>query len=104
MFTNILDQKDRSLASLTVGEYISLQQQRNQLSETTKNEAYKNEEKRYVYGYNGIAELFGCSKSTAARIKLSGILDAAITQVGRKIIVDVELAFELARKKKGGRN
>lgn len=88
---------------MTGEEFLLLQEQANSECKvsiaTTHTEA-----KKYVYGYSGIAELFGCSKSTAARIKLSGILDAAITQVGRKIIIDAELAIELARKKKGGRN
>ena len=53
--------------------------------------------RRYVYGISGIAELFGCSIPTANRIKKSGILDEAITQVGRKIVVDAEKALELAK-------
>ena len=53
--------------------------------------------KRYVQGYQGIATLFGCSKSTAQRIKKSGIIDEAITQVNRKILVDADLALQLVR-------
>ena len=60
-------------------------------------------EKKYVYGILGIAKLFGCSLPTANRIKKSGKIDKAITQIGRKIIVDAELALELAGKKTGGR-
>ena len=56
-----------------------------------------------VYGILGIAKLFGCSLPTANRIKKSGKIDKAITQIGRKIIVDAELALELAGKKTGGR-
>ena len=59
--------------------------------------------KRYEYGIRGIAKIFGCSIPTANRIKKSGKIDKAITQIGRKIIVDVELALELAGKKTGGR-
>ena len=59
--------------------------------------------KKYVYGIRGIAELFGCSLPTANRIKRSGKIDKAITQIGRKIIVDAELALELAGRKTGGR-
>jgi len=59
--------------------------------------------KKYVYGIRGIAELFGCSLATANRIKRSGKIDKAITQIGRKIIVDAELALELAGRKTGGR-
>ena len=60
-------------------------------------------ERKYVYGILGIAKLFGCSLPTANRIKKSGKIDKAITQIGRKIIVDAELALELAGKKTGGR-
>jgi len=56
--------------------------------------------KRYVYGVQGIAETFGCSIPTANRIKASGVIDDAITQVGRKIIVDPELALKLAKEAK----
>ena len=59
--------------------------------------------RKYVYGIPGIARLFGCSLPTANRIKKSGKIDKAITQIGRKIIVDAELALELAGKKTGGR-
>ncbi len=59
--------------------------------------------KKYVYGIVGIARLFGCSMPTANRIKQSGKIDKAITQIGRKIIVDAELALELAGRKTGGR-
>ena len=59
--------------------------------------------KKYVYGIKGIAELFGCSIPTASRIKQSGKIDKAVTQIGRKIIVDAELALELAGRKTGGR-
>ena len=51
----------------------------------------------------GLARLFGCSLPTANRIKQSGKIDRAITQIGRKIIIDSELALELAGRKAGGR-
>lgn len=60
-------------------------------------------EKKYVYGIGGIARLFGCSIPTANRIKKSGRIDRAITQIGRKIIVDADMALELAGRKSGGR-
>lgn len=61
------------------------------------------EQKHFVYGIAGIARLFGCSLPTANRIKKSGKIDRAITQIGRKIIVDADLALELAGRKTGGR-
>ena len=70
--------------------------------ESTKTSTAK-EEKQYVYGLAGIARLFGCSLPTANRIKQSGKINRAITQVGRKIIVDADLALELAGRKTGGR-
>ena len=59
--------------------------------------------RKHVYGIAGIARLFGCSIPTANRIKQSGRIDKAITQIGRKIIVDADLALELAGRKIGGR-
>lgn len=41
-------------------------------------------EKKYVYGIDGIAEIFGCSRPTASRIKKSGRINAAIRQIERK--------------------
>ena len=53
-------------------------------------------EHKYVYGIAGIAQIFGCSIPTASRIKRSGVINAAISQVGRKITIDVDKALELA--------
>ena len=50
--------------------------------------------KRYVYGIKGIEELFGCSHATAQHYK-DHVIKEAVTQNGRKIIVDVEYAIEL---------
>ena len=72
-------------------------------SRESTNTSSSKEEKRYVYGLAGIARLFGCSLPTANRIKQSGKINRAITQVGRKIIVDADLALELAGRKTGGR-
>lgn len=60
-------------------------------------------EKKYVYGIDGIAEIFGCSRPTASRIKKSGRINAAIRQIGRKIVVDVELALSLVGQKNEAR-
>ena len=57
-------------------------------------------EREYLYGVDGICQLLGCSKSTANRVKSRGYLKDAITQIGRKIIIDVELAMEYIRKAK----
>jgi len=52
--------------------------------------------RHFVYGLSGIADLFGCSKTTANRIKQSGKIDKAITQIGNIIVVDADKALELA--------
>lgn len=53
------------------------------------------------YGIEGIARVFGCSVPTANRIKKSGIIDKAITQIGRKIVVDADLALSLVKEAGG---
>ena len=47
-----------------------------------------NIDKNLVYGIRGIATLINCSEATANRIKRSGVIDGAIAQVGKKIVVD----------------
>jgi hypothetical protein len=53
--------------------------------------------RRLVYGIAGIAQLFNCSMTTANRIKASGKIDKAISQCGRIITVDADLALELMK-------
>ena len=56
--------------------------------------------KRYVYGIAGIAKLFNCSESTAQKIKSSGEIDDAISQIGDIIVVDGDYALDLLRVSK----
>lgn len=56
------------------------------------------QEKKLAYGIAGIAQIFNCSMTTANRIKASGRIDRAISQYGRMITVDVDLALELMKK------
>lgn len=67
------------------------------------NNKTKPSERRYVHGIKGIATVFGCSVSTANRIKASGVIDEAIIQRGRRIIVDEEKALELFNAPNDGR-
>lgn len=57
-------------------------------------------DEKYVYGIDGIAKLFSCSRATASKIKSSGKIDKAVKQYGRKIIVDVPMAIDLFGKHK----
>ncbi len=96
--------KDKPLWQMTAEEFMSLLQEGlSQQGVANPTTSLCSDEKKYAYGIRGIAETFGCSLPTANRIKKSGKIDKAITQIGRKIIVDVELALELAGKKQGGR-
>ncbi|MFR2069318.1 MAG: DUF3853 family protein [Bacteroides nordii] len=84
---------DTRLFDLTTGEL-------KELIRSAIPEPKKQEDKKLVYGINGIAELFGCSKAAACRLKSSGLIDKAISQYGRTIVVDVEKALELTRIRK----
>lgn len=54
-------------------------------------------QKHYVYGMKGLALLLGCSLSTANRIKKSGVINSAISQKGKIIVIDADLAMDLLR-------
>lgn len=84
---------NKPLFKLTAGEFLLLLKE--SVSEQPKQEEAQ---KRLVYGIAGIAQLFGCSKTTANRIKASGKIDEAITQCGRMITVDADLALSLLKK------
>jgi len=88
---------------MTGEEFIFLNRHALQEREVKPTHPATDTEKKYVYGIGGIARLFGCSIPTANRIKKSGRIDRAITQIGRKIIVDADMALELAGHKSGGR-
>ncbi len=51
--------------------------------------------KELVYGLKGLAKILGCCRSKASQIKSSGILDDAISQNGKLIVIDKHLALEL---------
>ncbi len=59
----------------------------------------KADNRRYVYGLQGIQDLFGCSHATAQRYK-DTILKDAIIQNGRKIVIDVEMAMKLFNERR----
>ncbi|AUC21969.1 hypothetical protein BTO15_07580 [Polaribacter sejongensis] len=86
------------LIQMTGEEFIFLQNNLN--NEVPLKNVQPEKKEKHVFGILGIAKLFGCSKSSANRIKKSGIIDEAIIQNGRKIIVDTELALELMKESK----
>ncbi len=87
--------RDLPLYSLSVGEF---EQFLTAVVHKTMNECGAGtKEKRFVYGLEGLSEILNCSISTARRIKKSGALNEAITQIVRRIIVDVDRALDLYR-------
>ena len=100
--TNIQELLSKPVWQMTGEEFIMLSRHASVQTEAQP-QPVTDTSRKYVYGIPGIAKLFGCSLPTANRIKKSGRIDKAITQIGRKIIVDAELALELAGKKTGGR-
>ena len=91
MFTTITN--ETPLAMLTVGQFMELVQT-NQQPHVAETEP----EKVYVYGLRGIRKLFNVSHATAQRYKDTVIQDAVLQQ-GRKIIVDANKAMELFNAK-----
>ena len=86
------------IIDLTVGELMELIEAAQ--TEKTTPQAPTAPEKRFVYGIDGIAQVFNCSMTTANRIKASGRIDRAIMQNGRIIVVDADLALELYNNNK----
>lgn len=72
------------LWQLTVGEFIEIQ----------KHIHFVSANQKYEYGIKGLAKILGCSKTKATEIKKSGVLNNAIYQNGRTIIIDKEKVME----------
>lgn len=88
---------NKPLGALTVQELLDILApliSRQQPTQPVSSEQ-TSDNKRYVYGLAGLARLLNCSIVTANRIKKSGVINKAISQVGRKIIIDADLALEL---------
>lgn len=85
--------EDVRVIDLTVGELKEI------IREIVRTSAPEEDtrKKEYAYGIKGLTEIFGCSEVTARRIRKSGVVDGAITKLGRKIVIDKEKALELAR-------
>lgn len=62
------------------------------------------EHPKAVSGLKGLADLFGVSVTTAKRLKASGVLNAAISQSGRTIIINADKALELYERATHSRN
>jgi len=77
------------ISDLTVAEFRDL------VSVLLYNTPHRREQLR---GISGIAEALSISISQAKRVKAEGLIDGALTQSGRVILVDVERARQLYRE------
>ena len=102
---------NKPIFSLTVEEFITALKEGLGFSDLNveQNELYGHNvqvKKHYVYGLKGLCSLLGCSISTAARIKKSGAIDAAISQRGKIIVIDADLVLDILNvqhKQRGNR-
>lgn len=78
------------LSFLTVGQFLELLNTGKQPEKVIVSDSSK----RLVYGLHGVRKLFNVSHATAQRYKDTIIKDA-VSQNGRKIVVDVDKALEL---------
>lgn len=91
----------RSLSSLTIRELfqaIDLYLER-KAGNGNANLPAKAAPKRYVYGLDGIRELFHCSHKQAQFYK-DHVIKEAVKQNGRKIVVDADYALELFNERR----
>jgi hypothetical protein len=96
---NTLISNETPLSFLTVGQFLELLNTGKQPEKVIVSD----NSKRLVYGLHGIRNLFNVSHATAQRYK-DTIIKNAVSQNGRKIVVDVDKALELFNAKIGGRN
>lgn len=80
---------DTRLADLSLGELLAA------LRTQTQPEPAQAAAPAREYGIEGIRRIFHCGKTQANRIKQSGVIDDAIIQVGKLIIIDTNKALEL---------
>lgn len=83
------------LATLTVGDLVEIIRSI-QSEQKTQNATPTG---RLVFGLKGVSELFGCSHKTAQHYK-DHIIQEAVRQNGRKIVVDADLALKLFDERK----
>ena len=89
---------NKRVVDLTLGEVLDAIEAR--VKQTMSGQGRRDVvDRRIVYGLKGIQQLFNCSKTTASRIKQSGRIDAAISQIGDMIVIDADKALELNRRK-----
>lgn len=84
--------KNKMLIQMTFGELVDALKQELLVKQLLDTPLIKSQ---YVYGQAGLANLLGCSVSTAARLLKSQKIAPAVSRYQRKIIVDADLVFKL---------
>lgn len=88
---------DKPLISCSVEEFLDMAVEK--FAQLVSGDDEAPVKRRLVYGLAGLSQLLGCSISTAARIKKSGVLAPAIHQTGKIIVVDADMALEILQMK-----
>jgi len=88
---------DKPLFSMTGAEIIELFSLIMAIEHKPTVQDFTNE--KHVYGLDGLARLLGCGKTTAQKIKNTHVLDDAIIQHGKKLIINADLALKLLKEK-----
>lgn len=86
--TRIIDLKVGELQRIIADEVAKIQIQGNQVSDGDG----------WCRGLQEFADFIGCSLGTANHIKSSGVIDGAVVQIGRMIMVNKSKALELINK------
>ena len=94
-----IENTDKPLFSATLGEICDA------LRSTLESIVLGNEkdgasERTYLYGLKELAKFLGCSQSTAARLRKSGILEAATYRTDRILMFDKEMVLALLQVSK----
>lgn len=97
MNTRQINTTSPRLIDLTVDDLHRLLDERDRRMEERLRQMMSEDIPSHVRGIKGIAQIYHCSIPTAQRIKNSGKIDCAITQVGRTIVVDTRAALAAYR-------
>ena len=94
--------QDKQLLTVTLAEFIEALREGIGLSAFSSEVELtaSSHSKHYIYGMKELANLLGCSVSTAHRIKKSGVINEAIAQNGKVIVIDADLAIDLMKCKR----
>ena len=87
------------LAEMTIGEFWELYEQRYGVKPISSQNNTNNSATRYVYGLRGIQGLFNCSHKMAQYYK-DHVIQDAVMQNGRKIVVDADYALQLFNERR----